>query len=128
MLRIVLLILIAVTVTFWWGYYNGKAVGDTRPICFVTYIELNKESKQVSEIFLGYFERPKCNDSNIEFYAVEINGRPVYFFLEKNALFEEADGKQVVLTINIGRYSRNGNTKYLAYLFNSGTRILLEKK
>ena len=127
MIRITLLVLVFITVAYWIGYRVGISASCFRPVVFLTFGKHDSKDKQsVSEIYWGYFERPYSNRDNFVYFAASVNGKPVYFLVERCALIEQAKGQQVVATINVGNYTRRKNAYYLAYLFRHGKHILLE--
>ncbi|MBR2704430.1 MAG: hypothetical protein IKE91_03075 [Clostridia bacterium] len=127
MFRIILLVLVCITIAYWIGYRAGISASNFRPVIFLTFGKHDPKDKQsVSEIYWGYFERPYSNRNNFVYFAASVNGKNVYFLVERDALIEEAKGQQVVATINVGNYTRRKNAYYLAYLFHHGKHILLE--
>ena len=97
---------------------------NRKPICFIRFgDEVNYEETNI-EYYWGYEGTPISN-KNFEFLSVEIMGKDVYFLVEKNALFEDANGKTINVIFNIGDYSKKDNPSYIRKLYLKGVRITI---
>ena len=126
MFRTFLILIISISVAYWIGYHVGTSTNNYRPVCFLTYGKHDQKDKQaVSEMYWGYYDRPYSNRNDFVYFSTTLNGKSVYFLVERCTLIKDANGQQVVATINVGNYKKRANLYYLAHLFRSGTHILL---
>lgn len=126
MIRILIIIMLIHTFSYWIGYLIGLSENNKRPICFISFGEKNDSDV---EYYWGYWrqeERPISSNSDLEFLSFSLKGNDVYFLIEKNALFKEANGRRITATFNIGEYTKKENPSYIRYLYRKGVRFKLE--
>ena len=127
MLRIIFVLLLVFTVSYWFGYRVGSSAYDSRPVCFVIFGDaLEKGLPGIATTYWGYADRPSCNVESLQFFGTKYNGTDVYFLMEKNTIRKEANGRKVTIVLNVGRYSKKHNQHYMLYLMRTGKRIVIE--
>ncbi|MBR2743875.1 MAG: hypothetical protein IKE01_01065 [Clostridia bacterium] len=76
--------------------------------------------------YFGLYEEPVHN-FNEDIITLETGkGVKLYFLLSKKNLVREANGRDIMAVVNIARYSRRNDSKYILRNFYKGTQMILK--
>ena len=127
MLRIIFGVVLIFTIAYWIGYHVGCSTYDLRPVCFIVFGNaLETGSRGFATTYWGYEDRPNCDLESLQFFGARYNGTEVYFLIERNTILKEAEGQKITAVLNMGRYSKKRNARYMAFLVRTGKRIILD--
>ncbi|MBQ3408190.1 MAG: hypothetical protein IJH12_03175 [Clostridia bacterium] len=127
MIRLIFVILLIFTISYWFGYHIGQSENDIRPLCFIFFDDASSNKHQsTANVYWGYEGRPVSNHAGMEFLSASINNTDAYFLIEKNFLFQEANGRRIIAIITQGRFSKRNNSNYMSRLCQRGKAILIE--
>ena len=129
MLRI-LLILVIISISYWFGYYTRKKENSFRPVCFVYYDKVPHSQDAYDEIYWGFWELP---DTNMKYsiYKISFSKKTLtecFFVVDLKKIVEKANGKTVVLIVNSGYQNKRNNKEYMRKLFYSGSKLFIKEK
>ena len=129
MLKGIIAIFVVFSVSYWIGYLARMLENDYRPICFVAFLSNDDEAALIEEgaFYYGYYENPVSNIRENLISVKSKKGGKFYFFISKDGLIEEANGREIMLVITTARYSKRNDAKYLAKKFSKGSRLFLNE-
>lgn len=125
MIRILFIIFVFITVSYWAGYFIGyRTSDDIRPVFFISFEKDPEDSKPI--FFWGYTKIPNTNDDDSYIKITDKNGTNCYFMISLEKLHEQAEGKKVFCCLNHGKYSKSDNQKYMLQMYDSGQRYYID--
>jgi len=127
LIRIIFVLLLVMTISYWTGYLIGRSINDLRPICFITFGDGSSlKTDGTASVYWGYEGHPAANCNGLQFLAASIDKTDVYFLVDRTNLLKEANGRKVIAVMTKGRFSMRENSTYLSMLFRSGKKFELK--
>jgi len=128
MLKGIIAIFVVFSASYWIGYFVKSLEIDYRPVCYVAFLEKKGDLSSINQFasYYGLYEEPVHNFNEDVIVLETGKGVKLYFLLSKKNLVQEANGRDIMAVVNIARYSRRNDSKYILRNFYKGTQMILK--